>query len=53
MCCKDLNEKLFKELDEFIENIPDKQGALIEVLHKAQNIFGYLPQEVQDFVAKN
>lgn len=52
MCCKDLNEKLFKELDEFIENIPDKQGALISVLHKAQNIFGYLPQDVQKFVAK-
>ena len=52
MCCKDLNEKLFKELDEFIENIPDKHGALISVLHKAQNIFGYLPQDVQKFVAK-
>jgi NADH-quinone oxidoreductase subunit E len=52
VCCKDLNEKLFEELDQFIENIPDKQGALISVLHKAQNIFGYLPQDVQRFVAK-
>lgn len=52
MCCKDLNENLFKDLDEFIKNIPDKQGALIAVLHKAQQIFGYLPKEVQVFVAK-
>lgn len=52
MCCKDSNEKFFKELDEFIENISDKQGALISVLHKAQSIFGYLPQDVQKFVAK-
>lgn len=52
MCCKDSNEIFFKELDEFIDNISDKQGALISVLHKAQSIFGYLPQEVQKFVAK-
>ena len=52
MCCKDLNENLFKDLDEFIKSIPDKQGALIAVLHKAQHIFGYLPKEVQIFVAK-
>jgi len=52
VCCKDLNENLFKDLDEFIKNIPDKQGALIAVLHKAQQIFGYLPKEVQVFVAK-
>ena len=27
-------------------------GALISVLHKAQEIFGYLPEEVQTFVAE-
>ncbi|MGL4804578.1 MAG: NAD(P)H-dependent oxidoreductase subunit E, partial [Cetobacterium sp.] len=26
--------------------------ALISVLHKGQEIFGYLPQEVQEFIAK-
>lgn len=52
MCCKDSNEIFFKELAEFIDNISDKQGALISVLHKAQSIFGYLPQEVQKFVGK-
>lgn len=52
MCCNELNEKCFRELDEFIESIEDKNGALITVLHKAQHIFGYLPQDVQKHVAK-
>jgi NADH:ubiquinone oxidoreductase subunit E len=41
----------FNLLEEFIENLPSKKGALISVLHKAQEIFGYLPNEVQDFIA--
>ncbi|HBA05247.1 MAG TPA: NAD(P)H-dependent oxidoreductase subunit E [Clostridium sp.] len=42
---------MFKELEDFINSLPVKDGALIEVLHKAQHIFGYLPKEVQTFVA--
>ncbi|WP_461206497.1 NADH-quinone oxidoreductase subunit NuoE [Clostridium sp. DL1XJH146] len=51
MCSNELVQEKFKELEVFINEIPDKQGALIEVLHKAQSIFGYLPNEVQKFVA--
>lgn len=39
-------------LEEFIAALPEKKGALIGVLHRAQEIFGYLPTEVQDFVAQ-
>ncbi|WP_346917463.1 NADH-quinone oxidoreductase subunit NuoE [Clostridium sp.] len=42
---------MFKELDDFIKSLSSKDGALIEVLHRAQHIFGYLPKEVQTFVA--
>ena len=42
---------LFKQLDGFIDSLPTKQGALITVLHEAQEIFGYLPVEVQNHVA--
>jgi len=42
---------MFKELNEFIDSLSSKDGALIEVLHRAQHIFGYLPKEVQVFVA--
>lgn len=52
MCKSVLVEEKFHELEEFINSLPDKKGALIEVLHKAQHIFGYLPEEVQLFVAE-
>jgi NADH:ubiquinone oxidoreductase subunit E len=44
------NDQNFKELEKFIDTIPDKSHALITVLHKAQEIFGYLPNDVQKFV---
>jgi NADP-reducing hydrogenase subunit HndA len=31
----------------------NEAGELINVLHKAQGIFGYLPAEVQEVVARN
>lgn len=51
MCCNLEKNQMFKELEDFINSLPTKDGALIEVLHKAQHIFGYLPKEVQTFVA--
>jgi NADH-quinone oxidoreductase subunit E len=51
--CKSIQiEEKFHQLEEFINTLTDKRGAVIEVLHKAQHIFGYLPQEVQQFVAE-
>lgn len=46
------NEKGFKELKEYIESIRDTKGLLMPTLHKAQEIFGYLPIEVQKFISK-
>ncbi|HOJ49295.1 MAG TPA: NAD(P)H-dependent oxidoreductase subunit E [Spirochaetota bacterium] len=45
-------ESYFSRLESFIDSLEDKKGSLITVLHKAQDIFGYLPEEVQSFVAK-
>jgi NADH-quinone oxidoreductase E subunit len=39
------------QLKEFIDENRNKKGCLIPVLHMAQTIFGYLPKEVQNFVA--
>ena len=39
------------ELREFIANEKDKPGALMPVLQEAQEIYGYLPIEVQTIVA--
>ena len=42
----------FEELDQFIDALPDKEGKLIVILHKAQEIIGYLSEEVQDHIAR-
>ena len=61
MCCNKLSEdaaKKFAELDAFIDglnidrNDERRRGVLIQVLHRSQQIFGYLPCEVINHVAK-
>ena len=42
----------FDKLKQVIEEYKGKKGALIPVLQKAQDIFGYLPLEVQKFIAE-
>lgn len=41
-----------KELEEFIAAHKDQQGLLMPALQKAQEIYGYLPIEVQKMVAE-
>ncbi len=41
----------FQELDSIIEKYRDKSGNLIPVLHEVQNKVGYLPMDVQKYVA--
>jgi len=53
-----LDAKGFDELEQFIKDLDledscqAREGALIEVLHKAQSVFAYLPSDVQEFVAE-
>lgn len=45
----------FNELEEFIKkqtNEENKEAGLIAVLHKAQELYGYLSDEVQGFIAE-
>lgn len=42
----------FQELEAYISTFEDKKSSLIIILHKAQEIFGYIPEEVQEFVAE-
>ena len=48
----DLASDLYKQLDEYIDSLKGKPGILINVLHRAQEIFGYLPDEVLEYVAE-
>ena len=51
MCnCKEMTAK-FAQLDEIIKKHKDERGALIPILHEAQEVFGYLPYEVQERIA--
>lgn len=45
-------DERFLELKSFISELDEKNGALIAVLHRAQELFGYLGEEVQTFVAQ-
>ncbi|MDA3733707.1 NAD(P)H-dependent oxidoreductase subunit E [Niameybacter massiliensis] len=51
-CNNPLATEMYAELGAFIDALPEKRGALISVLHRAQAIFGYLPKEVQEYVGQ-
>ena len=44
--------RLYDRLADVIEEKKDLRNPLIEILRTAQDIFGYLPIEVQEFVAE-
>jgi len=46
-----LNDERFKILEDFMEANKDKKGMLIMYLHKAQELFGYLPKNVMEFIS--
>jgi NADH:ubiquinone oxidoreductase subunit E len=41
----------FTELDRILAKYADEPGCLIQVLHEAQQKIGYLPEEVQEYIA--
>lgn len=48
--CAGSQEKA-KELQQIIAKYKDTRGSLIQVLHEAQEVYGYLPLEVQREIA--
>lgn len=50
--CTGFSKELFDQLEQYIDSMPSTKGELIRVLHKAQDIFGYLPRDIQVFVAR-
>lgn len=47
-----LKESDVTKIQEICKSFDNKPGELINVLHKAQSAFGYLPAEVQEVVAE-
>ena len=57
-CQNSSSNKKYQDLEEYIKtlifdknDIIQRKGALLPALYKAQDIFGFLPEEVQEFVA--
>lgn len=46
------DNKEYRELKNYIDSLKGKKGAILFVLYKAQELFGYLPPEVQAFISK-
>jgi len=47
-----LSEKKLQELKDVCKGFNNDKGELINVLHKAQSLFGYLPAELQEVIAR-
>jgi NADH:ubiquinone oxidoreductase subunit E len=52
MDMENLDREKLKRLDDFIETVKVNQGELINVLREAQEIFGFLPNELQLHIAR-
>ena len=50
---KRLSKENFEKFDAVIAEHRGTRGALMPVLHEGQNIFGYLPIEVQSYISEN
>jgi NADH:ubiquinone oxidoreductase subunit E len=52
VCAETNEEELYPQLAQIIAENKGRPENLIMVLHKAQNLFGYLPKRVQQLVAE-
>jgi NADH:ubiquinone oxidoreductase subunit E len=50
-CCTREDEKKYGEIANVIDLYKDREGSLIQILHLAQEIYGYLPLDLQRFIA--
>ncbi len=51
--CTQKDEKKYGEIADIIDLYKDKEGSLIQILHLAQEVYGYLPLDVQKFIASS
>ncbi len=52
MCKTESEHDKLARIEKVIEEYKDKEGSLIQILHMAQGIYGYLPLELQQFIAE-
>jgi len=49
----ELKDSHLRQIKEICDSLGNDPGELITILHRTQNVFGYLPEEVQRAVAHN
>jgi NADH:ubiquinone oxidoreductase subunit E len=49
--CKECEGKKYAEIANVIDLYKDRPGSLIQILHLAQEIYGYLPLDLQTYIA--
>ena len=47
-----LEKEKFEALQLVIDELRNEPGALMPIMQRAQDIFGYLPEDVQNYIAK-
>jgi NADH:ubiquinone oxidoreductase subunit E len=52
-CCTQNDEQKYSQIANIIDLYKDKEGSLIQILHLSQEIYGYLPLELQKFIASS
>ena len=48
----DITNDMWEQIDEVIKRHQDQPGAIIAVLRESQDIVGYLPNELLDYISK-
>jgi NADH:ubiquinone oxidoreductase subunit E len=50
-CCEQTDKEKYDQIANVIDLYKGKEGSLIQILHLSQEIYGYLPLELQKFIA--
>lgn len=50
-CQSETDQQKMERIGQVIEEYKEREGSLIQILHMAQGIYGYLPLTVQQFIA--
>lgn len=51
-CGNETDQEKYARIADVIDEYKDREGCLIQILHMAQGIYGYLPLELQRFIAE-